>query len=237
MEKRAFWSPFSEVLALLTQHKALICLAAMIVVQLGGNYAITAVSGPFPPGGHRMVPVILLAVQAIKFATFIGVFYVLARSFGGHEGSAGKPNLVIWLGLMIAYFTVSRLATMLPTALPDMGQMGTRRLPATLSAISYGVRLVFFPIMMFVAAAVHDYAAVRLSEVWSFLTSRGLAWYLCFALFGLIYAAALFIMPLGMGTASGVPPRGALFAIALVGMGGQLIGMLFAIAAYRAMRA
>ncbi len=145
-------------------------------------------------------------------------------------------NLVIWLALLLFYFGVTMAASRLPTMIPDIGQMGPRRLPAVQSGISFGLRLVFFPVMVFIAASIHYREVTRFAEVWKFLTLLGNGWYICYAVFGLIYAAALFAMPLGLGTASGVPPRGALFVIAFVGMGGQLIGMLFAIAAYRDMR-
>jgi hypothetical protein len=236
LESRSFFAPFSDVTELVKQPLVIGCLVLMIAVQLAGNHLISIYSRPFPLGGQAMVQIVMLGVPALKFAVFIGVFFILARRLGGPIDSAGKPNLIIWLGLMITYFVVTRAASLLPTMLPDMGQMGTRRLPATLTVVSYAVRLMFYPVMAFIAAAVHNGASTRFSEVWAYLTKRGVSWYVCFALFGLVYAILLFVMPLGLGTASGVPPRGALFSMALVGMGGQLINMLFAIAAYRTLK-
>jgi hypothetical protein len=237
LESRSIFAPLSDVLAQFKHPLALFCLAVMVGTQLLGNYVFAAFSGPFPPGGHQTAELIKPGVTVAKYAVFMLVFFVLARKFGGSEGSAGKSNMLVWFVLMLLYFGCSTAAAKLPTLLPDFGQIGTRRLPATLSAISFAVRLLFFPVMIFIAAAVHQNSPVRPSQVLAFITARGISWSICFMLFGLVLAVALFAMPLGLSTASGVPPRGALFVIALVGIGGQLINMLFAIGAYRAMQA
>jgi hypothetical protein len=236
LEHRSFFSPFSEVIALLIKPTALLCLAMMVAAQLIGNVAIATMSGPFPPGGQQMAEAVRTLVPLAKFAVFMAAFFILARKFGSSDGTAGKANVLVWLFLMIVYFAVTSAAARLPGMLPDIGQMGTRRLPATLSAISYVVRLMFFPVMIYIAAAVHQSGSLGLPRVLVFIATRGIAWTFCFALFGLILAIALFAMPLGLSTASGVPPRGALFVIALVGIGGQLVNMLFAIGACRALR-
>jgi hypothetical protein len=233
MESTSFFAPFSRVFELLSRPLPLLCIAIMIAAQMLGNSLISLYSGPYPPGGHRFVSVVYTAVPAIKFAIFCLVLFFLARKFGGPEGSAGKPNLLIWAALLLVYFFLTKAVSMVTGQI--IGGNHPLRLQVGLSASSFLMRMAYFPVMIFIAAAVHGGTKLRFGEILSFLTSRGISWYVCYVLFGIIFAFAVFVLPLGMGTESGVPPPGGLFAIALVGMGGQLIGMLFAVAAYRAL--
>ncbi len=232
MESKSFFAPLSKAFELLNQRQSLLCIAIMIAGQMLGNLVISLYSGPYPPGGHRFVPLVYLAIPAFKFAIFCLVFFFLARKFGGAEGSAGRANLVTWAALLLAYYFLTKgvkLAT--ETVIGEH----PRRLQVALSASSFLMRMAYFPVMIYIASAVHGGATYRFGEILSFLTSRGIRWFVCYFLFGIVYAALVLVLPWAMGTVSGVPPTGGLFAIALVGMGGQLIGILFAVAAYRDM--
>jgi hypothetical protein len=235
MESTSFFAPFSHAFALLNRPYSLLCIAIMIASQMLGNMAITTFSGPYPPGGHRFAQVVLMLVPLVKYAVFALVFYAVSRKFGGAEGSAGKPNLVIWIALILVYFLTTKLASMTTTMVLGSAQDHPLRVPLALSAVSFGVRMVFYPVMILIVSALHGARRFGIGDVLSFLTSRGKSWCVCYALFGVLFAAALLVLPLAMGTESGVPPSGALFAIAMVGAGGQLIGIYFAVAAYRAM--
>jgi hypothetical protein len=235
MESTSFFAPFSKAFELLNRPLSLLCIAIMIAGQMLGNSVISLYSGPYPPGGHRFVPLVYMAVPAIKFAIFCLVLFVLARKFGGPEDSARRPNLVTWAVLLLVYFFLTKGVSVLTGRVVGSGIDHPLRLPAALSTSSFLMRMAYFPVMIFIASAAHRGARYRLGEVLAFLTSRGIRWYVCYALFGIVFAATLLMLPLAMGSVSGVPPSGGLFAIALVGVGGQLVGILFAVAAYRAM--
>jgi hypothetical protein len=236
LEDRSLFAPFNNTYALFMQPLVLICGVVMLIIQYAGHYATMAVSGPFPLGGHSMIPVIMGVTAGIKFAVFAIVFFILARKIGDSGNSAGRPDIGIWIALMVAYFIVTKLTAMIPPIFLRPDEMQGLRFSAMMSFTSLIVRVAYFPVMVFIAAAAHSVNSCRLSEVWAFLTSRGSKWYLCYALFGLVFALALFAMPLGLETASGVPPRGGVLSIAIVGVAGQLFGILFAIAAYRVLR-
>jgi hypothetical protein len=106
-----------------------------------------------------------------------------------------------------------------------------------MGAISFVMRLVFFPIMVTLAALAHDGEGCGFGHIWSFLTSRGIAWSGGYVLLSL----AVTFIPMGLMSALGPHPGGMASGIMLVPplviAAGQLLTIVYVIAAYRAARA
>ena len=238
MYNRSTGSPFGDTMALLAQPAALLGGLALAAAQLSRSYAMaTLIARARAGGGYQLLPIAGMAAGIVMFVVFAIVHFVLSRRLGGPEDSEGEPGIGNWIALMFLFFLVSQLASFITPLMLRISGTAITNYPYIMGSISLAVRLVFFPVMVFLAALAHDGEAGTFGDIWSFLTGRGIGWLLGYVLLGI----AVSFIPIGLMTALAPHPGSAAssamllpsLAIAL----GQLLPILYAIAAYRAARA
>ena len=238
MDDRSTGSPFGDTLALLAQPAALLAGLVLAAAQLSRSYAMTTVVAQAQVNGnYRMLPFASMAAGIVIFAVFAIVHFMLSRRLGGPEDSEGEPGIGNWIAMMFLYFLASQLVNFITPLMLRISGTAITSYPYIMGGISLVLRLVFFPVMVFLAALAHDGEACTFGDIWSFLTTRGVGWLLGYVLL----AIAVTFIPVGLMSAltprPGAVASGGMLISSLVIAAGQLLPILYAIAAYRAARA
>ena len=238
MDNQSTGSPIGDALALLIQPAALLAGAVLAAAQLSRNFVMANVLDRARQSGHfGMVSLSAMGAGIFVFAVFAIVHFMLSRRLGGPEDSEGEPGIGNWIALMFLYFLASQLVTFITPLLLSISGTAVTNFPLIMGSISFVMRLVFFPVMVSRAALAHDGEGCSFGDIWSFLTSRGIGWSGGYVLL----SVAVTFIPMGLMSALGPRPGGMATGIMLVPplviAAGQLLTIVFVIAAYRAARA
>lgn len=236
MDERSGWTPFGGTISLLAQPTALLAGFVLLACHYSRNVIMAELIARARQGNYALLAAAPLVSGVILFAIFAVIHFMLSRRLGGREGAEGEPGYGAWIGLMMLYFLVTQLSS-------SIGPFALTRLGFDYALISYVMavfflvlRVAFFPVMVFLAAQAHDGAGTQFGEVMSFLTGRGAGWFGGYVLLCIVLAALPIAMMQGMGTAGKMPAGAGMLIAAIVTAFGQLLTILYAIAAYRAVR-
>lgn len=236
MEDRTTWTPLGGPLALLVQPAALIAALVLVAAHFSRSFAIMGMIASAREGNPAMLGMVQILASVVMFAVFAAVHFLLSRRLGGTEGSAGEPGYGPWFGLMFAYFLVSYLSTAaIANALSALG-FGYDVLPLIMGVVGLAVRLVFFPILVFLAGQAHDSKAGGLGEIGSFLVMRGIGWTGGYVVLAVILTLAPLVLIRFMGAAGAMPGGAGMLIHAIIAGLGQLLTIVYVIAACRAFR-
>ncbi len=238
MDDRSTGSPFGDTIALLAQPAALLAGVVFAAVQFGRIFAMNSlIARAQASGNYSLVSMAGMGAGVFIFLVFAIVHFLLSRKLGGPEDSEGEPGIAAWFGLMFVYFMINQLVTFLMPIVISQSGLGFSSYPIIMGGVSFVLRLVFFPVMVFLAALAHDGEQCTFGDIWSFLTARAIGWFGGYVLLAL----AVTFIPSGIMSALDLRPgnsesSGMLVSALLIAIG-QLLPILYAIAAYRAARA
>lgn len=237
MEEQSPWTPLGGTLALLAQPAAWIAALVLLATHFSRNFAISMLISRVRQGHYAEMAMGQLIASIALFLVFAVVLFMLSRRLGGPQDSDGEPGYGPWIGLMFAYFIITYLSsTMAPVAVTLFG-LGYASMPFVMGGVAFVVRVVFFPAIVFLVGQAHDSEAGTFTDAWSFLTTRGfgfLAGYVALCLSLAVLPAGLMII---MGPGGTMQTSTGMWIAAVVSAAGQLLTILFSIAAYRAVRA
>ena len=238
MDNGSTGAPSGNFLELLIRPAALLAGLVLAAAQLSRSYVMAAaVDRARHGGGYAMVSLAGMGCGIVIFVVFAIIHFMLSRKLGGPEDSEGEPGVGNWIAMMFSYFLASQLITFITPLMLSVSKTAVTSYPLVMGSISFVLRMVFFPVMVSLAALAHDGEGCSFGDIWSFLTSRGIVWVGGYVLLSL----AVVFIPAGLMSALGKQPgvamAGGMLLPSLVIAAGQLLTILYAIAAYRAARA
>jgi hypothetical protein len=238
MDNRSAVSPLGDTLALLAQPAALLAGFALIGAQLSRSYVMAMViERARMTTNYGLVGIAAMGVGIVAFAVFAVVHFMLSRKLGGPEDSEGEPGIGNWVALMFLYFIFSQLVSFITPLMLTTSGLGVTSYPLIMGGISFVERLVFFPVMVSLAALAHDGEGCTFGDIWSFLTSSGLGWFGGYVLLSIAVTLAPLGLMAALGPHAGSAAGSGMLVSSLVFAAGQLLSIVFAIATYRAARA
>ena len=239
MARRTTGAPVADTISLLATPAALIGGLVLVAAQIGHSLAIAlAIEAARPSGNYGLVGLAAISGVIVLFLVFGAVQFMLARRLGGSYGTAGTPGIASWISLVIFYFLANQLVSFLTPMVLNGAGLPASAVPVLRAAVSFAVRLLFFPVIVYMSALAHDGEACDFPDIISFLAKRGISWLVAYLALSLVLAGGLLaftaLTPHPSGESQG---HGQAIVLSLFVAIGQLLSILFAIATYRAARA
>lgn len=224
----------ADTAALLVTPPALIAFLTMAGASWLRTMLIERMSQDYSAGEFNTAMIGLAAfVGGIVLAVLgAALHFMVSRSLAGPPGSARAPAIGLWLALaaisIIISFAVSALASLVYHVLLGGGEI--QRFTLILLGINVAVRVVLFPLNVFMVGLAHNGRTNGLGALIGFLLSKGIGYPGMLAAVGIVFVVGQ--APLTLALPMALVP----IVQSLAAGAAQVLFIVIAIGAYRAFR-